>query len=54
MQKKAEDAECDYQKRSKSKVFSVLMELTYNCSENVYIAIILVLHVMMKNLACGI
>ena len=29
----AEDAECDYQKRSKSKVFSVLIELTYNCSE---------------------
>lgn len=27
------DAECDYQKRTKSKVFSVLMELTYNCSE---------------------
>lgn len=33
MQKEAEDAECDYQKRSKSKVFSVLIELTYNCSE---------------------
>lgn len=33
MQKEAEDAECDYQKRSKAKVFSVLMELTYNCSE---------------------
>lgn len=29
----AEDAECDYLKRSKSKVFSVLMELTYKCSE---------------------
>lgn len=33
MQNEAEDAECDYQKRSKSKVFSVLIELTYNCSE---------------------
>ena len=33
MQKEVEDAERDYQKRSKSKVFSVLMELTYNCSE---------------------
>lgn len=29
----AEDAECDYLKRSKSKVFSVLMELTYKCSK---------------------
>ena len=28
----AEDAECDYLKRSKSKVFSVLMELTYKCT----------------------
>lgn len=30
---KTTDAECDYQKRTKSKVFSVLMELTYRCSE---------------------
>lgn len=33
IQKEADDAEYDYQKRSKSKIFSVLIELTYNCSE---------------------